>query len=276
MWQHLTALSLASLLLGAQGKHVLHEVRTTAIHKAWQRVSRVAPEAIVPVRIGLKQNNLELGGDRLMAISHPESEHYGKHMSESEVHDLFAPSADTVDAVREWLVEEGIDEKLIAHSDNKGWLALNIPAESAESLFLSELHEYEHARTGQIRVGCDEYHIPAKLREHIDYVTPGIMMSATLKKREVKRDDTWKKGHSKSPQAHPNGAASNNGWTLPPPAYSLPEELQNCGVNVRILTSLPWVTNFHMGPILTGGVDHPSVLESTLWTPCWFHQRQRQ
>lgn len=129
--------------------HVLHEKREVKLSQRWRRDSRLEPDAIVPVRIGLKQNNLDLGAERLMSISHPDSEHYGKHLSEEEVHDLFAPSDDTVNAVRDWLISSSIDARVIAHSDNKGWLAADIPAEDAESLFQMELYEFEHSDTGE-------------------------------------------------------------------------------------------------------------------------------
>lgn len=63
-----------------------------------------------------------------------------------EVHDLFAPSPDVVSAVYGWLLDAGLDKSIIAHSDNKGWLAANIPAQDAERLFQTELYEYEHSQ----------------------------------------------------------------------------------------------------------------------------------
>lgn len=80
----------------ASAGHVLHERREAPLHTSWRQTSRVLPDAVIPLRIGLKQNNLDLGVDRLTAISHPDSEHYGKHLSAAEVHNLFAPSEDTV------------------------------------------------------------------------------------------------------------------------------------------------------------------------------------
>lgn len=126
--------------------HVLHEAREAGVHSSWHIVDRVQPDAIIPVRIGLKQSNLELGPGRLEAISHPGSKDYGKHLSMEEVHDLFAPSPDIVSAVYGWLLDAGLDKSIIAHSDNKGWLAANVPAQDAERLFQTELYEYEHSK----------------------------------------------------------------------------------------------------------------------------------
>lgn len=83
---------LLATLASARAANVLHERRDSTNPTSWRQVDRVQSDAIIPLRIGLKQNNLQLGEERLMAVSHPDSEHYGKYLSEQEVHDLFAPS----------------------------------------------------------------------------------------------------------------------------------------------------------------------------------------
>ena len=163
----LIALAQAGFLADDHNGHVLHEHRSSEafVGTLWRRSTRVESDAILPVRIGLKQNNLEVGRDRLIAVSHPQSKDYGRHLTTEEVHDLFAPADDTVNAVRDWLISAGVDGRAIAHSDNKGWLAADVPAEHAERLFGTELHEYEHATTGAVRIGCDSYHVPGHLKE---------------------------------------------------------------------------------------------------------------
>lgn len=47
--------------------HVVHEKRDVpSAH--WQKRDRVARDALIPIRIGLKQNNLHLLYDRLMDV----------------------------------------------------------------------------------------------------------------------------------------------------------------------------------------------------------------
>jgi len=70
---------------------------------------------------------------------------------------MFAPSEEAVQSVRAWLVAAGIEDDAIVHSDNKGWLAFDIPAWQAEDLFQTEYHEHIHSTSEQVRVGCDEY-----------------------------------------------------------------------------------------------------------------------
>ncbi len=57
--------------------------------------------------------------------------------------------------MRAWLVESGIESGQIVHSDNKGWLALDIPVHEAERLFNTKYYEHEHKKYDSVRIGCD-------------------------------------------------------------------------------------------------------------------------
>jgi tripeptidyl-peptidase-1 len=230
LWYHFLAST--ALFVGALSHpttHVLHEKREISLNHKRQRVD---PEAIVPIRIGLRQQNLHTGYDRLIDISHPTSKNYGKHLSKEEVHSIFAPAEETVDAVRNWLLDSGlIQESDIIQYENKGWLAIDMPAEHAESLFGTEYYEHED-NNGDIRIGCDEYYLPAHVSSHVDFVKPGVKLSAPLKKRQLeKRDGNWgpPRGNRRPPPIHP---PHYPGWDLPPGAGKLPPDLQNCGVNI--------------------------------------------
>lgn len=98
--------------------HGVHEQRD--VHSSrWTKLGRVRPEAILPVRIALAQNNLDKGHDYLMDISHPHSPNYGKHWTADEVIEAFKPNDADVEVVRDWLVGSGIPVETITHSDNK-------------------------------------------------------------------------------------------------------------------------------------------------------------
>lgn len=68
---------------------------------------------------------------------------------------MFAPSAEAVDEVRQWLHAAGIDKTRIVHTDNKGWLAFDAYAHEAEKLFKTKFYEHEHVSTGNMKIGCD-------------------------------------------------------------------------------------------------------------------------
>jgi tripeptidyl-peptidase-1 len=161
----------------------LHEKRERP-SRAWIKRDRVLPSAILPIKIGLKQQNLENGYDYLMDVSDPSSPNYAKHWTEDQVHAAFAPHPETVNTVWNWLVESGIAEQGIEHSVNKGWLHFNSTAAHMENLLKAEFHEHEHVSNYKWSVGCDEYHLPSHIRGHVDYVSPGIKHSH-LKKRTL-------------------------------------------------------------------------------------------
>jgi tripeptidyl-peptidase-1 len=121
--------------------HVQHEKRVVNSDNPWRVNQRVPGNAIIPLRIGLVQSNLDQGSAHLESISHPGSPRYGQHLSMDEVHSLFAPAESTVEAVRSWLLDSGIGIKSedIVHSDNRGWLALDVTASSVEHLFKTSM-----------------------------------------------------------------------------------------------------------------------------------------
>ena len=216
---------------------VVHEKRTSPFNG---RTTRVHGDAVVPVRIGLTQSNLDKGYDYLMEVSHPSSAAYGKHWSVDKVNEIFAPSQDSVKAVKEWLMASGIDSESIATSRNQGWLAINIPAKQAESLFNTEYYEHENAEDGTVRLGCDSYELPKHLTEHVDFIKPGVTMSPPLAKKTVKRSSIVrnKKGAWKSSAP---GRAQGHG-------YNSSTSLKNCGSNItpaciRALYDIPEQTS---------------------------------
>lgn len=243
LWHQLLASSaLFAGVLSIPTGNVLHEKRGSLPQKR----SRVDSDSIIPVRIGLRQNNLHTGYDRLMDVSHPSSPNYGKHLSKEEVHSIFAPADETVEIVKNWLLESGLfGASDITSYENKGWLAIDMPAKHAESLFGTEYYEHETGN-GELRLGCDEYYLPIHVSSHVDFIKPGVKLSAPMMKRQIeKRGGSGpSKGGHRPPHTKP---PHYPGWTLPPGAGSLSPDLQNCGVNItptciKALYDLPTAT----------------------------------
>ncbi|KAJ5087399.1 hypothetical protein N7456_011015 [Penicillium angulare] len=182
-------MKLSIVLLGAAAAGVaavptsnykVHE-RRDFIPSSWTEGKRLDGFASLPVRIGLVQNNLESGHDLLMEMSNPASGHYGKHMSEAEIHDMFAPSDESVDNVRSWLESSGIAPHRISQSMNKQWIQFDADASELEELLRTEYFLYSHSETGRPHVACREYHVPHSVSDHIDYITPGITLREVTK-----------------------------------------------------------------------------------------------
>lgn len=79
----------------------------------------------------------------------------GKHWTLEEVRAHFAPSEESIEAVKLWLVGSGIPSEYIEDSDDKQWIGINIPVRQAEDLLGAEYHEHND-QDGNVRIGCDE------------------------------------------------------------------------------------------------------------------------
>ena len=181
----------ASVLAAPSTKYVRHEKRDRA-PAGWWKTSKLEKTNALPMKIALTQSNIHKLEDYLMEVSHPTSEKFGKHWSSKQVADTFAPSKETVDTVRDWLISAGIPAERISQSQSMGWLNFDATVEEAESLLKTEYHLYEHD-SGKPHVACSEYHVPEHVKQHIDFITPTVHFDAKIhppteeQKRKVKR-----------------------------------------------------------------------------------------
>lgn len=164
--------------LTTTSKHVVHERRGHTPHQ-WARHSRLRPESVFPVRIGLAQQNLHRAEEFINQVAHPESKDYGKHWSPQQVTDMFAPRPETVAAVKEWLAESGIGLQRVKMSKSRNWLTFDATASEAEALLKTEYHLFRH-EAGHEHIACDHYSIPQHLTEHIDIVTPTVQFDKKI------------------------------------------------------------------------------------------------
>ncbi|KAF8817102.1 subtilisin-like protein [Phlegmacium glaucopus] len=154
---------------------VLHETRVID-PLDWAPVGRLDSNKVLPMRIGLSQQNLHRVEEMLMEVSHPESPTYGKHYTPAEIVDIFAPSNETISAVTNWLIDSGFAPNRLRLSANKGWLAVEATTSEVENLLNTEYHVYNHA-SGDQQFGCHNYSIPAHVREHIDLIRPTVQFN---------------------------------------------------------------------------------------------------
>ena len=97
------------------------------------------------------------GGVLIHHSSDPASPNYAKHWTPEQVVEAFAPSNETVEAVRDWLIKAGIHKARVTHSDNKAWLAFDATTEEAEGLLQTEYHSYQHKQDGHSVTACEQY-----------------------------------------------------------------------------------------------------------------------
>ncbi|KIJ32809.1 hypothetical protein M422DRAFT_265292 [Sphaerobolus stellatus SS14] len=180
-------------------RRVVHEKRHFTSEK-WTRSRKLGDDVILPMRFGMKQNNIERIEELIMDVSHPTSPNYGKHWSPDKIADTFAPSQGSIDAVKAWLHSEGVRPERIRLSNSRGWIEFNATTAEVERILETEYHVYTHTYGGE-HIACDSYTVPEHVREHIDIILPSVNFDARA----------LPSGNPASPQrrALKNGAAIN-------------------------------------------------------------------
>lgn len=158
--------------LTTRSAYVVHESRSRGAHN-WSKRSRVPEAAVIPVRIGLAQQNLHRAEEFINQVSDPSSPDYGKHWTAKQVAETFAPSKESLEAVSEWLQYSGIEASRIALSAGRNWLSFNATTRELEDLIQAKYHVYSHI-SGHQHIACEKYSIPAHLLDHIDIITPTV------------------------------------------------------------------------------------------------------
>ncbi|KDQ54112.1 hypothetical protein JAAARDRAFT_60885 [Jaapia argillacea MUCL 33604] len=161
--------------------HVVHE-RRGHTPAGWNRARKHDSGAVLPLRIGLTQSNMDKLEEFLMEVSDPESSKFGGHWSAGQVAKTFAPSKETVETVYEWLTSSGFDASRIRVTPTKTWIEVNATVEEAERLLKTEYHVFEHG-TGKEHVACDTYSLPEHVTKHVDLITPTVHFNAIIKAR---------------------------------------------------------------------------------------------
>jgi len=153
-----SALFVASLLLTACANpvlspYVIHEKRHR-VPSGWSIARRYNSASILPLRFGLTQSNLHRIDEFLNDVAHPHSPNYSKHWSPKQVAETFAPSAEAVDTVRSWLLNNGFDPQRVRVKSTGAWIEVNATVEEAERLLRTEYYIYQH-ENGRKHVGAD-------------------------------------------------------------------------------------------------------------------------
>ncbi|KAG8220430.1 peptidase S8/S53 domain-containing protein [Butyriboletus roseoflavus] len=177
----LLSLALAATSDPLLSRWIPHE-RRSHIPSGWNLARKHDPSAVIPLRFALAQSNIEDLEEYLYDVSHPSSPNYGKHWSAGKVASTFAPGRESVDTVRDWLLESGVESHRVELSASGGWLEFKATVREAEDLLHASYNVYGH-ETGAEHVACESYHLPEHVAAHVDFVTPTVHFDAKLSKR---------------------------------------------------------------------------------------------
>ncbi|KAI0254130.1 subtilisin-like protein [Lactifluus subvellereus] len=173
---HLAICSLALAAPSRRSNYVVHERRAVEA-VGWAKSRRADADKIIPLRIGMKQQNVHMLEELLMEVAHPDSPSYGQHWTPNRVVEFFAPSQSTVHAIRKWLTAEGFAEHQLRLSPSKGWIEFDTTVAKAEWLFDTEYHVYEHV-SGAEQIGCHSYSVPQHISEHVEIIKPTVHLNS--------------------------------------------------------------------------------------------------
>ncbi|KAH9953955.1 subtilisin-like protein [Russula dissimulans] len=171
--QFFAVFSLVAAAPSRRSSYVVHE-RRAAEPVEWVKARRLEAHKVLPLRIGLAQQNMHQLEELLMSVAHPNSPAYGKHWSPERVAEHFAPSEATISVVKSWLIgDAGFHPDRIRVSPSKGWVEVNATVFEIESLLDTEYHLYTHP-SGHQQISCESYSLPEYIREHVDLIKPTV------------------------------------------------------------------------------------------------------
>src|ERR1700722_3455154 len=128
-----------------------HEKRS-AVPSGWSHLRKHHASNVLPLRFALSQSNIDNIGEYLNDVAHPDSPNYSNHWTPGKIASTFAPSLDTIDTVRNWLLASGFSSDQVKLTATKGWIEVNATVNEAEKLLLAQYHVYKH-ESGKEHVG---------------------------------------------------------------------------------------------------------------------------
>lgn len=159
----------------------LHRVLAVAVpavasasvaHPDWDQQFRADAKSPIELTFAVKQQNLARLEDTFHAVSNPDGQQYGHHLTLDEVNALTAPLAEDVASLMSWLHTSGVQPGSIRTSGNMDFLVVTTTVGQAESLLQGQYHEYQHA-TGASALRMEtEPQLPSEVLHCVDFVSP--------------------------------------------------------------------------------------------------------
>lgn len=79
-----------------------------------------------------------------------------------------------MEAVKSWLIKNGIPASSIKQTQNQGWLTFETTANKLETLLNTKYSQYSHPSHKGTYIGTDAYKLPSTVAEHIDFIQPAV------------------------------------------------------------------------------------------------------
>jgi len=124
------------------------------------------------LNFAVKQQGKQELHDALMRVSMPSSPEYGQHLSNQEVHQMTAPDASHVEAVKSFIRAHGGEP--VAATPNSDMITAKVTVATAERMLSAKYHQHLHASGKEISRVADDYSLPDEVALAVDFVSPTV------------------------------------------------------------------------------------------------------
>eukprot|EP01084_Bolivina_argentea_P284458 487516_1 len=142
---------------------------------AWKRLGRTDNRNGIDLTFALKQQNVDLLRDTLLEVSTPTSDRYGVFLTMNEIQEMVKPTTETVNTVKNWLTEHGVQESHI-QTITPDFLRVSTNIGFAERLLGCHYYNYKndyYPNTIVSRVDhAMDYQVPDYIINHLDFISP--------------------------------------------------------------------------------------------------------
>ncbi|TYZ59201.1 hypothetical protein PybrP1_007134 [[Pythium] brassicae (nom. inval.)] len=178
---HAASVAVAATLLAALGAtsspaHAQTQQRRF-LSDTFAARTRASPAATFHLALGLRAADFDALERRLWDVSDPRAASYGRHLSREEADGLAQPADGALAAVRRWLQPfvDGDSDDVGTFSPASNILKVPMTVERVETLFGTEIHEFEAAEAGgrpktRILRAARDIAIPEHLQDVIAFV----------------------------------------------------------------------------------------------------------
>ncbi|KAI2640327.1 tripeptidyl-peptidase [Hypomontagnella submonticulosa] len=172
----LAMLAIFSMVIVLCACHVIDRTTTYRMKEShpvptrWRRKGVAPAHHTITLRIALKQGNFEELERRIIQVSDPSHELYGKHLSAAAVRDLVRPKKETIELVTEWLDNHGVRD--LGFSPAADWISMSLSVKAIERLLNTTYHVYSCGDDTETLIRAPEWSLPAHLHDHIDAIQP--------------------------------------------------------------------------------------------------------
>jgi tripeptidyl-peptidase-1 len=163
----------ASVLWQANGTLVAMENDAVPVPAAgWASTGAADPSQMLELQFAVKQTNVAELEATLARVSDPQHDDYGKHLSNDDVHQLVAPSPQSLAALQRFFTSHDVDATAL--SPNSDWLSVTVPVSVAEQLLSTKYETFKHQDADYLVHRAASYSLPAEVAPHVDFVSPTV------------------------------------------------------------------------------------------------------